>query len=224
MNWIARIGALMAAMVLAASPVFAQSKPMDVADLAVGEYGGDISGVGLFVRVKIEKTGPDEVRVSSIDPRFTPFAGKVTRTGSLLQSTAGGRTFQLDTVKRPAPLRLTGGGEDFSGVRFVNDLADLAEGVYAGDVISDARGSSRSDVKLHVTKIGPNTIRVESDYARLPTFTGRVERVLDTLQLASGPQTFLLDLTRTPYRLDLNEDDASWAGDKVQSGYAPRLD
>ena len=51
------------------------------------------------------------------------------------------------------------------------DLADLAAGRYFGDVISDARGSSRSDVRITVTKIGPNKVQIASDYPRLPSFT-----------------------------------------------------
>ena len=48
------------------------------------------------------------------------------------------------------------------------DLGDAAEGTYFGDVISDSKGSSKSDVTLTVTRIGRNLVRVTSDYARLP--------------------------------------------------------
>ena len=43
------------------------------------------------------------------------------------------------------------------------DLADVVAGTYAGDVTSDSRGSSKSDVTLTVSKTGPNTIQVTSD-------------------------------------------------------------
>ena len=95
------------------------------------------------------------------------------------------------------------------------DLADIAEGSYFGDVISDARGSSRSDVRVIVTKIGPNKVRVTADYARLPTFTAPLERAMSTIQKAGpGSQVFLLDLAKTPRSLDITVDDASWSGHK----------
>jgi hypothetical protein len=92
------------------------------------------------------------------------------------------------------------------------DLADMAAGAYAGDVISDARGSSRSGVRIMVTKVGPNQVRVTADYARLPEFTARLTRVMNTVQNASGDQVFLLDLSKSPRTLMVTVDDASWGG------------
>ena len=92
------------------------------------------------------------------------------------------------------------------------DLADTAAGSYAGDVISDARGASRSGVRIIVTKIGPNRIRVSSDYARLPSFEAALTRAMDTIQNSSGDEVFLLDLSRRPATLHVTVDDASWAG------------
>jgi hypothetical protein len=94
------------------------------------------------------------------------------------------------------------------------DLADTAQGSYFGDVISDARGSSRSNVRFTVTKIGPNKIRVTSDYARLPEFTASLTRAMRTIQNASGPEVFLLDLSKTPPTLMVTVADASWSGQK----------
>lgn len=92
------------------------------------------------------------------------------------------------------------------------DLADIAEGAYFGDVISDARGSSRSDVRITVTKIGPNRIRISSDYPRLRTFEASLTRAMDTIQNRDGDEVFLLDLSRSPNSLHVTVDDASWAG------------
>ncbi len=92
------------------------------------------------------------------------------------------------------------------------DLADIAAGNYSGDVISDARGESRSGVRIIITKIGPNRIRVAADYPRLPPFTAALTRAMDTIQNASGDAVFLLDLSRTPPSLHVTVDDASWAG------------
>jgi len=40
------------------------------------------------------------------------------------------------------------------------DLAELAAGVYYGDVVSDAKGGSRSDVTVTVTQVGPRKVRI----------------------------------------------------------------
>ena len=95
-----------------------------------------------------------------------------------------------------------------------HDLADVAAGIYAGDVISDARGSSRSNVRITVTKTGPNKVQVSSDYQRLPTFTATLTRAMQTIQNARGDEVFLLDLSQTPATLNVTVDDASWAGVK----------
>jgi hypothetical protein len=94
------------------------------------------------------------------------------------------------------------------------DLADVAAGTYGGDVISDARGSSRSGVRIVVTKIGPNKVRVAPDYARMPAFTATLARYQNTIQNVGGSQVFLLDMSRTPPSLDVTVDDASWSGTK----------
>jgi hypothetical protein len=92
------------------------------------------------------------------------------------------------------------------------DLADVAAGVYDGDVISDARGSSRSNVRITVVKTGPNTVSVTASYPRLPPFSARLMRAMNTIQKSGGPGVFLLDLSKHPYRLDVTVDDASWSG------------
>ncbi len=43
------------------------------------------------------------------------------------------------------------------------DLADAVAGTYAGEVISDSKGSSKSDLTLTVARTGPNAIEVTSD-------------------------------------------------------------
>ena len=92
------------------------------------------------------------------------------------------------------------------------DLADQAQGRYVGDVISDARGSAQSDVRITVSKIGPNKVQVSSDYARLPLFQASLGRYMDTIQDKGGDQVFLLDLSKKPATLNVTVDDASWAG------------
>lgn len=95
----------------------------------------------------------------------------------------------------------------------VPDLADTVAGTYHGDVISDSRGSSQSHVMVTVTKSAPNTVSVVSS-RRLPTFTVRLTRAMQTIQQASGDNVFLVDTSKSPWSLDVTVDGASWSGSK----------
>lgn len=103
------------------------------------------------------------------------------------------------------------------------DLADTAAGVYFGDVISDSRGASQSGVTITVERTARNTVRVTSSYPRLPAFTTRLTRAMNTIQHTGGDASivFLLDLSKNPRHLDVTVDDASWSGDKQQSILQP---
>lgn len=96
------------------------------------------------------------------------------------------------------------------------DLADRVAGTYMGAVISDARGSSREGVTVTVTRIGPNRVEIRSSYARIPTVAIPLEKAMDAILAASGPHVFLLDTVRSPDKLDLTIDDASWSGTRVK--------
>lgn len=95
------------------------------------------------------------------------------------------------------------------------DLADRVAGTYQGDIISDARGSSRSGVTITVTRTGPNKVEIKSSHPRIPTVTIPLEKAMDAILAASGPYVFLLDTVRSPDKLDLSIDDASWSGNRV---------
>ncbi len=95
------------------------------------------------------------------------------------------------------------------------DLADRVAGTYKGAVISDARGSSRDNVTITVTRVGANKVEIKSAYARIPTVTIPLEKAMDAILAAHGPHVFLLDTVRSPDRLDLTIDDASWSGTRV---------
>ena len=99
------------------------------------------------------------------------------------------------------------------------DLADAAAGTYFGEVISDSRGSSQSGVTITVQRTAPNTVSVTSSYPRLPAFTTRLTRAMQTIQHTGGDASivFLLDLSKHPRHLDVTVDDASWSGDKQQN-------
>lgn len=95
------------------------------------------------------------------------------------------------------------------------DLADVAEGSYFGNVISDSKGSSRSGVALTVTRIGKNLVRVTSDYPRLPIVEVTLTQAMGKILNARGATTFLLDRSKSPVRLDVSfMNEVSWAGEK----------
>ncbi len=90
-----------------------------------------------------------------------------------------------------------------------NDLADSVQGTYVGDVIADARGSSRSGVTVRVIRIGPSLVEIRSDYDRVPVVRIPLEEVMGSVLAASGEHVFLIDRNRDPRRLQLTIDDAS---------------
>lgn len=91
------------------------------------------------------------------------------------------------------------------------DLADAAAGTYVGEVISDSRGSSKSDVTLTVTRVGKNVVRVTSDYPRLPVVEVALTGAMGKILQQRGNTVFLLDPASA--RLDVSfMNEVSWAG------------
>jgi len=125
---------------------------------------------------------------------FFRFAALVAA-GMILSASASARSSHA-TPKRPVP-----------------DLADTVKGEYYGDIISDSRGSSQSDVTVTVTKAGPNTVTVTTS-ERLPAFTVKLTRAMQTIQQARGDNVFLVDQSKSPWSLDVTVDGASWSGTK----------
>ena len=91
------------------------------------------------------------------------------------------------------------------------DLADAVAGSYVGDVISDSKGSSHSDVTLTVTRTGPNTVQVTSNYARLPVITVPLTTAMSTIQQARGDSVFLYDRAKKSLDVSFNNE-VSWSG------------
>ncbi|WP_347989211.1 hypothetical protein [Methylomonas sp. AM2-LC] len=93
------------------------------------------------------------------------------------------------------------------------DLADVAEGVYFGDVISDSQGSSQSGVTLTVTRIGKNLVQVTSSYGRLPVIEVPLTKAMNSIIQAKGDSPFVLDRTKSPAQLDVSfHNEVSWSG------------
>ncbi|WP_129792711.1 hypothetical protein [Sphingosinicella sp. CPCC 101087] len=89
------------------------------------------------------------------------------------------------------------------------DLADFAAGNYVGDVISDARGSSRSDVAITVQRVGPNLVEVSSNYSRIPTVRIQLTQAMSAVVAEGSDHVFLIQRDSDPDQLSLTIDDAS---------------
>jgi hypothetical protein len=93
------------------------------------------------------------------------------------------------------------------------DLGGAAQGTYFGDVISDSKGASRSDVTLTVALIGVNRVRVTSDYPRLPVVEVALTRAMGRILNQGGATSFLLDSSKGDARLDVSFlREVSWSG------------
>jgi len=95
------------------------------------------------------------------------------------------------------------------------DLGDLVQGSYFGNVTSDSKGSSKSDVAVKISRTGKNRVQIESDYDRLPTVTVRLTRATGKILNVEGTTTFFYDPAKSPPHLDLTfNNEVSWSGDR----------
>jgi hypothetical protein len=87
------------------------------------------------------------------------------------------------------------------------ELAGRAAGTYRGDVVSDAKGGSKSDVTVTVTRVSERKVRITSDYARLGVVELELDRAGRTIQGVGGAGgVFLLELEKDPPLLNYNPD------------------
>ncbi len=102
--------------------------------------------------------------------------------------------------------------KSFGGVA---GLADLVIGTYYGEVVSDSKGGSRSDVGVTITKLDRSTVRVNSDYHRLGTVDVRLARSGNMIIAADGDTPFMVDLDRNPPALDFSpHNELAYKGNK----------
>ncbi|HEY4079435.1 MAG TPA: hypothetical protein VGM81_01960 [Burkholderiaceae bacterium] len=120
--------------------------------------------------------------------------------------------FAIAALAAPWALRVSAADEQNPPKR-KPDLGDAAEGTYAGDVISDSKGSSQSGVTLTVTRISKNLVRVTSDYPRLPVVEVPLTLAMGKILQARGDSVFLLDRSQAPAKLDVSfHNEVSWSG------------
>ena len=205
-----RIAALLP--VLAASLTLAAKHAPDLGDAAAGQYIGQLSPGGPEVRLTVSRTGPDAVRVVSESPGFPAAEVPLKADGKDLVQASGPTIFRLQRSARPQRLEVkSGAGPAFSGRRL--DLADVAEGVYEGDVVSDSKGESKAGVRLMVTRIDVDKVRITSDYARLPSIDVPLQLAMGRIVSGKGDSPFVLDRSKNPPHLDVSfHNEVSWSG------------
>ena len=84
-----------------------------------------------------------------------------------------------------------------------DELADLVVGTYLGNINSDSKGSSRSDVFVTVTRIDRARVRVTSDNQRIGTFDVDLTKIGDDLFNVGGASTLIVYPRRNPPELAL---------------------
>jgi uncharacterized caspase-like protein len=98
------------------------------------------------------------------------------------------------------------------------DLATALEGVWYGDVISDSKGSSRSDVMVTIRRTSRNTIAITSDYARLPAVTVTLTRAMQTILAAEGDTVINYDTAKDSKELGITfKGEVAWSGVRSES-------
>jgi hypothetical protein len=96
----------------------------------------------------------------------------------------------------------------------VTGLADLVIGTYFGNVVSDSKGGSRSDIEVTITKLDRYTVRVASDYQRIGIVDVTLTRSGNTILNVGGDSVFMLDLDKNPPRLAFSPRGLAYVGTK----------
>jgi hypothetical protein len=96
------------------------------------------------------------------------------------------------------------------------DLADAVQGDYDGNVTSDMDGPPKNSVAVTVTRIGPNRVRITSDYPRVPSACVSLTRAGGRILNPKGRTSLMYDPGKSPPRLELTfSGEVSWDGKKL---------
>jgi hypothetical protein len=108
---------------------------------------------------------------------------------------------------------IDGGNQPAAG-----ELASLVVGTFYGDVISDSKGSSRSDISVTIERIDSNNVRVTSDYQRLGIVEIAIARTGNKIVNSGGDTPFLVDLDSNPRTLAVDpHGEIAYRGTKQKS-------
>jgi TIR domain len=112
-------------------------------------------------------------------------------------------------------------GENQPGA--VVELATLVGGTFNGEVISDSKGSSRSDISVTIDRIDGNNVRVTSDYQRIGTVEIALTRTGNKIVNSGGDTPFLVDLDHNPLTLAVDpHGEIAYRGSMENSKPAPK--
>ena len=90
-----------------------------------------------------------------------------------------------------------------SGAASVAGLADKVAGNYLGAVVSDSKGSSRSDIAVTLQPVAANRVRASSGYERIGSVEIELTQIGTQVLSVDGDSTLIVDLAVTPPTLAL---------------------
>ena len=102
-----------------------------------------------------------------------------------------------------APAATDGSGAVNGGTRQAS-LADKVAGTYLGAVVSDSKGSSRSDISVTLQALASNRVRASSGYERIGSVDIELTQIGTQVLSVGGDSTLIVDLGVTPPTLLLN--------------------
>lgn len=125
---------------------------------------------------------------------------------------------KLPRIREGGPASATQAPDVESG-----ELADLVTGTYLGNISSDSKGSSRSDVFVTVTRLDRTKVRVTSDNTRIGTFEVDLTRIGDNLFNVGGDSIFIAYTSKNPPEVVLTaRGEVSYGGIKREKKPARR--
>ena len=77
-------------------------------------------------------------------------------------------------------------------------------GTYLGAVVSDSKGSSRSDISVTLQALASNRVRASSSYQRIGSVDIELTQIGAQVLSVGGDSTLIVDLGVTPPTLLLN--------------------
>ena len=87
----------------------------------------------------------------------------------------------------------------------VCDVADLVQGTYVGEIISDSRGATPPpgvQIIINLTRIGRNRVQITTNTPQLPGADVSVQLASGKVVNTSGENTIFIDLAQSPWFID----------------------
>jgi hypothetical protein len=138
---------------------------------------------------------------TSVDRSVSPATSESPATPAL--QSAGTASATAEQPQAPAP--------------GIPDLAELIAGTYVGNISSDSKGSSRSDIVITVTRLDRLRVRITSDYHRIGTTDVTLTRIGEKIFAADGDSVLIAEYASNPPNLGFNpRNELAYSGTKVK--------